>query len=69
MTKNFDEKTDELGGKAKEAFGDATNNESLKNEGKADQTRSDVKEKLGEAGDAVKDGINKIAGKFQDGKK
>lgn len=69
MAKNFDEKTDELGGKAKEAFGDATNNESLKNEGKADQTLADAKEKLGEAGDAIKDGVNKVAGKFQDGKK
>lgn len=68
MSKSFDEKKDEVGGKAKEAFGDVTDNESMKDEGKADQTKSDAKEKLSDAGDAIKDGFNKVAGKFQDGK-
>ncbi|AWB82897.1 CsbD family protein [Corynebacterium yudongzhengii] len=66
MSKDINEKAEELGGKAKEAFGEATNDESVKDEGKADQVKSDVKEKFSDAGDAVKDGINKIAGKFQD---
>jgi uncharacterized protein YjbJ (UPF0337 family) len=44
-------KTDDALGKVKEAAGDATGNESLKNEGKKDQAKSDVKQ----AGEKVKD--------------
>lgn len=44
-------KAEEVGGKAKEAFGDATNNESLEAEGKRDQAAANVKQ----AGDDVKD--------------
>ena len=41
----------DLGGKAKEKWGDATDNESLQAEGKADQTEADAKK----AGENVKD--------------
>ncbi len=44
-------KTDELKGKAKETYGDATGNEDKKAEGQADQTKSSLKQ----AGEKVKD--------------
>ena len=43
--------TDEMVGKVKEGVGDATDNQSLENEGKADQ----VKAKVEKVGDDVKD--------------
>ncbi|GAA1906524.1 CsbD family protein [Nocardioides lentus] len=42
---------EDLKGKAKEAIGDAKNDDSLKAEGKADQTKADTKK----AGENVKD--------------
>jgi uncharacterized protein YjbJ (UPF0337 family) len=45
---------EDLTGKAKEAAGKATDNERLEAEGKADQTKADVKK----AGDNVKDAFN-----------
>ncbi len=42
---------DELKGKAKEAAGDATDNEQMQAEGKADQVKGNVKQ----AGEKVKD--------------
>lgn len=65
---DLENKGQEFGGKAKEAFGDATDNERLENEGKADQTKADFKDKLSDAGDAVKDKANEVLGKFQDKK-
>jgi uncharacterized protein YjbJ (UPF0337 family) len=47
----IDNKTDELKGKVKEAVGDATDNRDLEAEGKADQTRGNLKQ----AGEKVKD--------------
>jgi uncharacterized protein YjbJ (UPF0337 family) len=47
----IDNKSEELGGKAKEATGKATDDESLEAEGKADQTSSNLKQ----AGEKVKD--------------
>ena len=50
------EKTAEkLGGKGKEASGEATGDESLKAEGKGDQSKSDLKQ----AGEKVKDAFKK----------
>jgi len=42
---------EKLAGKAKEAFGDATDNEQMQAEGKADQTKASLKQ----AGENVKD--------------
>ncbi|HEX6248748.1 MAG TPA: CsbD family protein [Nocardioidaceae bacterium] len=42
-------------GKAKEKLGDATDDHSLENEGKKDQSKADLKQ----AGDKVKDAFNK----------
>jgi uncharacterized protein YjbJ (UPF0337 family) len=57
-------KTDQLKGRAKEAVGDATNNEELKNEGAADETAGDVEKGVGtgrrKVGEAVEDIGNKI---------
>jgi uncharacterized protein YjbJ (UPF0337 family) len=44
-------KLEDLGGKAKEAIGDATGDQSTKNEGKGDQAKADLKG----AGEKVKD--------------
>lgn len=61
-------KAEDLGGKAKEAAGEATGDRSLENEGKADQTKAQAKEKLSDAGNAVKDKANEALGKFRDRK-
>jgi uncharacterized protein YjbJ (UPF0337 family) len=44
-------KADDVIGQAKEKVGDATDNQSLENEGKSDQTKADLKQ----AGEHVKD--------------
>ena len=44
-------KIDEIGGKAKEAIGKATGDESTENEGKLDQMKSNLKD----AGEKIKD--------------
>ncbi|MCV7191245.1 CsbD family protein [Mycolicibacterium brumae] len=50
-TDKIKNKLDDLGGKAKEAIGKATDDDSTKNEGKADQVKADFKD----AGEKVKD--------------
>jgi uncharacterized protein YjbJ (UPF0337 family) len=44
-------KIDDIAGKAKEKFGEATGDQDTKNEGKLDQAKSDLKD----AGEKVKD--------------
>ncbi len=46
-------KRDELGGKAKEALGNATGNEQWQAEGKADQAKGDAKQSVDKAKDAL----------------
>ena len=55
---------DEAKGRAKEAAGDLTDDESLKNEGRVDKAVSDVKEKVDDVADKIKD---KIRGDDDDG--
>jgi len=50
---------DEAKGRIKEAAGDLTDDKDLKREGKIDQATSDVKEKVGDAADKVKDVLGK----------
>jgi uncharacterized protein YjbJ (UPF0337 family) len=50
---------DKLKGHAKEATGDVTGNDDLKNEGKVDRTSGSVKDKVGEASDKIKDVLRK----------
>jgi uncharacterized protein YjbJ (UPF0337 family) len=51
--------TDDLKGRAKEAAGDLTNDDSLKNEGKVDRASGSIKDKVGGAADKVKDALRK----------
>lgn len=51
-------KFDEVKGRAKEAAGDLTDNEDLKNKGKADQATGKIKQKVDGAKDWVEDKID-----------
>ena len=48
------EKSEDMGGRVKEATGALTGDDDLKNEGKVDQASASAKEKVGDAADAVK---------------
>jgi uncharacterized protein YjbJ (UPF0337 family) len=48
---------DEAKGRIKEAAGDLADDKDLKREGKIDRATSDVKEKVGDAADKVKDTV------------
>ena len=50
---------DDAKGRVKEAAGDISGNKDLENEGKVDQVVGDVKEKLGNVADKVKDALHK----------
>ena len=50
---------DDAKGKVKEAAGDLTGNDDLKNEGKVDQATGSVKDAVGNVADKVKDVIGK----------
>jgi uncharacterized protein YjbJ (UPF0337 family) len=50
-----DGSTDRAKGKLKEAAGDLTGDQSLKDEGKVDRGAGAVKDKVGDAADKVKD--------------
>jgi len=54
------EQLDDLKGKAKEAAGDLTDNKDLEREGKVDQGKADVKDKVGDVTDKVGDKIKDI---------
>ena len=49
---------DDAKGRVKEAAGDLTDDQSLKNEGKVDKASGGVKDKVGDAADKVKDTLN-----------
>ncbi len=53
-----DGKFDDAKGRVKEAAGDLTGNQDLKNEGKVDRASGTVKDKVGDAADKVKDVVN-----------
>jgi len=61
----FDDKVDnkgeELKGRAKEAVGSVTGDDELKNEGRADQTESSVKQ----AGEKAKDAVGDLKDAFK----
>ena len=56
--------TDDIKGRAKEAAGDLTNDDSLKAEGKTDQTAGKVKEAVGDVADKVSDGVDAVKDKL-----
>jgi uncharacterized protein YjbJ (UPF0337 family) len=49
---------DDAKGRVKEAAGDVTDDQSLKNEGKVDKATGTVKDKVGGAADKIKDVVN-----------
>jgi uncharacterized protein YjbJ (UPF0337 family) len=51
--------TDDLKGRVKEAAGDLTDDQELKNEGKVDRASGTVKDKVGDAADKAKDVVGK----------
>jgi uncharacterized protein YjbJ (UPF0337 family) len=55
----MDEKIDEAKGRVKEAAGDLTDDKDLEREGKIDRAASDVKEKVSEAADKLKEKIGR----------
>jgi uncharacterized protein YjbJ (UPF0337 family) len=50
---------DEAKGRVKEAAGDLTDDQELKNEGKVDRASGTVKDKVGDAADKIKDTVGK----------
>jgi uncharacterized protein YjbJ (UPF0337 family) len=52
------EKIDEAKGRAKEATGDLTDDDDLKREGQLDQAGANVKKKVDEGVDRVKEALN-----------
>jgi uncharacterized protein YjbJ (UPF0337 family) len=53
-----DGKVDDAKGRVKQAAGDLTDNDSLKNEGRVDRASGSIKDKVGDAADKVKDVVN-----------
>jgi uncharacterized protein YjbJ (UPF0337 family) len=53
------EQTQDAAGRIKEAAGDLTNDQDLKNEGKVDQASASIKKTVGDAADKVKDIVNR----------
>ena len=49
--------SDEVKGRVKEAAGDLTDNKKLKREGQVDRATGAVKERVDDAGDAIKDKV------------
>jgi len=67
MNKNeIDGKVDRLKGNIKEAVGDATNDESRRDEGIADQAAGNVEEGFGKARRKVGDALHDVAHKIKD---
>ena len=54
---------DDIKGKAKEAFGNATGDESTKAEGKIDQAKSDLQDKANDAKDKAAEAFNNATDK------
>ena len=53
-----DGKIDEAKGRLKQAAGDITDNDRLKDEGRVDRAAGGIKDKVGKAADKVKDVVN-----------
>ncbi len=60
----MDNNLDQAKGRVKQAVGDLTDNNDLKNEGKADETAGKVKEFLEDAKDKAEDVVDKVKDRF-----
>ena len=54
-----DKNVDEAKGRTKEAAGSLTDNDNLKREGRADQAKSSVKDKVDKVADKAKDALDR----------
>jgi uncharacterized protein YjbJ (UPF0337 family) len=61
----MDPNTDDLKGRAKEAVGDLTDNQDLKNEGKTDRAAGKAKDFVDDVKDKSEDAIDKVKEKLQ----
>ena len=59
-------KTDKIKGKAKQAWGDVTNNERLHDEGVADEASGNVQEGFGKARRKVGDALEDVADRMKE---
>jgi len=55
---------DKISGRIKQAAGDLTDNEELKNEGEADETAGKAKDAIGDAQEKVNEGIDSLKDKL-----
>ncbi|WP_019200549.1 CsbD family protein [Tsukamurella sp. 1534] len=62
ISDKFENKAEDLKGRAKEATGAATGDDDLKNEGKSDQATSAVKQKVEDVKDKANEVIGKVTG-------
>ncbi len=60
----MDGTTDDVQGRAKEAVGDLTSDDDLKNEGKVDQAGGKVKDALDDVKDKAEDVVDMVKGKL-----
>ena len=56
--------TDDAKGRVKEAAGDLTGNDDLKDQGKKDRAAGEVKDKIGDVKDKAEDAVDKVKDKF-----
>lgn len=62
---DLENKAEDLTGKAKEKAGEVFDNENLADEGRADQTKAQVKDALSEVGEKLENAKDKVLGAFQ----
>ncbi|MEV6073001.1 CsbD family protein [Nocardia sp. NPDC052001] len=65
LSDKISNKAEDLGGKAKEAAGNLTGDDSLRAEGKADQVESGLKNAVENVKDAVEDTVDKVKNAFK----
>jgi uncharacterized protein YjbJ (UPF0337 family) len=59
-------KIDEMKGRAKKAVGDLTDDDKLRDEGKADQAGGKAKQKIEQAKDKLEEGVDKATAKAKE---
>ncbi|WP_371030535.1 CsbD family protein [Pseudoclavibacter sp. JSM 162008] len=60
----FENKSEDLGGRAKEAAGAVSGNEELKAEGRSDQAKAGFKDKVEDVKDGAKEGLDNLKRKI-----
>ncbi|CAM4528314.1 CsbD family protein [Nocardia ninae] len=65
LSDKISNKAEDLGGKAKEAAGQMSGDDSLRGEGKADQAKAGVKGAVENVKDAIEDTVDKVKDAFK----